>query len=163
MWQTVSIFCRIAHALARPIESVYALGRSVRCVREKVGGKRAAIPAHTTRFRHVSLKSRWPPSSRSSSPPGACRSAIPPLRVLAAARRGRRSHDQASASLSRRTYSTLAAAREAGARASGSSHPSAAACARIDSRSEHGPAARDARFTDDPRLTDHAPSPSAFF
>ena len=37
--------------------------------------------------------------------------------------------------------SALAAAREAGARASGSSRPSAAARARIDRRSEHGPAA----------------------
>ena len=55
-----------------------------------------AIPAHTTRFRHLSLKSRWPPSSRSSSPPGACRSAIPHHRARAAARRARRSHDRAS-------------------------------------------------------------------
>ena len=55
-----------------------------------------AIPAHTTRFRHLSLKSRWPPSSRSSSLPGACRSAIPHHRARAAARRARRSHDRAS-------------------------------------------------------------------
>ena len=38
----------------------------------------AAIPAHTTSFGHISLKSRWPLSSRSSSPPGTCRSPIPP-------------------------------------------------------------------------------------
>ena len=54
------------------------------------------IPAHTTRFRHLSLKSRWPPSLRSSSPWGMCRYPIPHLRVRAAARRARCSHDQAS-------------------------------------------------------------------
>ena len=59
-------------------------------------------------------------------------------------------------------YSTHAAAREGGARASGSSRPSAAPRARVDRRSEHAPAAPSARFTDDPRLTDHAPSIRVF-
>jgi hypothetical protein len=59
-------------------------------------------------------------------------------------------------------YSTHAAAREGGARASGSSRPSAAPRARVDRRSEHAPAAPNARFTDDPRLTDHAPSIRVF-
>jgi hypothetical protein len=59
-------------------------------------------------------------------------------------------------------YSTHTAAREGGARASGSSRPSAAPRARVDRRSEHAPAAPSARFTDDPRLTDHAPSIRVF-
>ena len=123
-----------------------------------------AIPAHTTRFRHLRLKSRWPPSSRSSSPPGACRSAMPHLRVRAAARRARRSHGQAPV-----PFVTDARARPSrpprGGRTRLGHFPPFRCGARPHRSSIRARPGRPdgSRFTDDPRLTDHALSIRVFF
>ena len=120
-----------------------------------------AIPAHTTRFRHLRLKSRWPPSSRSSSPPGACRSAMPHLRVRAAARRARRSHGQAPV-----PFVTDARARPSRGGRTRLGHFPPFRCGARPHRSSirARPGRPDgSRFTDDPRLTDHALSIRVFF
>ena len=146
VWQTVFIFCRIAHSLARPMGGVCASPGARFAAAKPLGGVcRAAIPAHTTSFGHISLKSRWPLSSRSSSPPGTCRSPIPPDGARGArAARGLapRSHRTAFCHIAR--VDGVSPARGASSRATGMTALGASATISADRRSPDAPCARDA-------------------